>query len=391
METSLITTLEWLKSGKYINKFSSLPAMKGYLRAVIFIALLFVTMNGVLALDSCLIHTNYGPEPDFDCDGVIDVLDNCPDRVNAEQWDMNRNGVGDACDLLIEEVVVNPDNHLKQGEFAQITARLINNREYALQNVDVTIKNMELQLNQHKTIAYLPVGEAATVEFWHRIPKCANTGRYTIDLDASFVDGHTFAEVQSAVITVEAGDVCGSIDGPLDDTIINVFGSVDINDGEPALYPISIANLGDQATYHFTITGLDSWGTWRIDPAASITLPAGHDSQIYLYLQPQTWAPTGVTEFNMIVTSEDQQTTIPMKVYLRRPYQEAGNGWLFAFQVFIILLLLGLIIAAIVIAAVHVQKKPKEKNGSRKKTKKKAAKKKVALETVKRRNFKTHY
>ena len=35
---------------------------------------------------------------DTDGDGVVDVLDNCPDVANADQLDTDADGVGDACD-----------------------------------------------------------------------------------------------------------------------------------------------------------------------------------------------------------------------------------------------------------------------------------------------------
>lgn len=37
------------------------------------------------------------PPPDRDKDGVPDVQDNCPDLVNTDQTDIDRNGVGAAC------------------------------------------------------------------------------------------------------------------------------------------------------------------------------------------------------------------------------------------------------------------------------------------------------
>ena len=36
--------------------------------------------------------------PDRDADGVADAQDNCPDRPNRSQQDVDGNGVGDACD-----------------------------------------------------------------------------------------------------------------------------------------------------------------------------------------------------------------------------------------------------------------------------------------------------
>ncbi len=37
------------------------------------------------------------PPPDRDKDGVPDFRDNCPDKYNPDQTDIDRNGIGDAC------------------------------------------------------------------------------------------------------------------------------------------------------------------------------------------------------------------------------------------------------------------------------------------------------
>jgi len=37
------------------------------------------------------------PPPDRDADGVPDFKDNCPDKPNGDQTDIDRNGIGDAC------------------------------------------------------------------------------------------------------------------------------------------------------------------------------------------------------------------------------------------------------------------------------------------------------
>ena len=43
---------------------------------------------------------------DGDGDGVVDGEDNCPDNANADQQDLNNNGIGDVCDESYE----NPNN-----------------------------------------------------------------------------------------------------------------------------------------------------------------------------------------------------------------------------------------------------------------------------------------
>ena len=38
---------------------------------------------------------------DQDGDGICDELDNCPENWNADQIDMNENGVGDRCENML--------------------------------------------------------------------------------------------------------------------------------------------------------------------------------------------------------------------------------------------------------------------------------------------------
>lgn len=41
------------------------------------------------------------PPPDFDADGVLDDLDNCPLTFNPDQLDSDLDGTGDACDTVV--------------------------------------------------------------------------------------------------------------------------------------------------------------------------------------------------------------------------------------------------------------------------------------------------
>jgi MBG domain-containing protein/thrombospondin type 3 repeat protein len=44
-------------------------------------------------------------DPDDDNDGTADVLDNCPVLANANQWDEDRDGTGDACEIQEDQTI----------------------------------------------------------------------------------------------------------------------------------------------------------------------------------------------------------------------------------------------------------------------------------------------
>lgn len=305
----------------------------------------------------CAIMTQYGMAPDYDCDGVIDDLDNCPGIPNAEQHDMNRNGRGDVCDLLIEEIVVNPDSHVTQGEIAHLTVRLINNREQFLGDVLVTVTNKELGIDSEQSIAGIPQGEMAVLDFWILVPKCAKVKAYSLSITASAQGGST--ETQTEQLSVERGGVCGTASGPLDTTVIQTAHELDIDAGSATILPISIHNLGDkQATYELSIGELGPFATWRIDPAATMTLAPGHSDTAYLYLQTDSRLPAGRRTVEFTVTSDEQTTAVPISIYVRQ-YEEDGTipGILLMQTIFIILLII-LIIAAIIVAVRSGRRRP---------------------------------
>lgn len=345
----------------------------------------------------CSVLTQAGYEPDYDCDGVIDAIDNCPAQRNPSQHDLDRNRIGDACDSVIEEIIVQPDTRIEQGEFAHVLVRIINNGDADLADVTVMVRNRELGFEADHAIPFLPRGEAATAEFWLRVPKCAAVKTYPLSVSAQ-AGGHA-TDVKTEQLTVLRGDACGTPDSPLDTTRVTVFAKADLDRGDTILTPITITNAGErQATYHIAVRSFGDWGTWRIDPAPTLTLPAGHEDTVYLYMKASPEARPGLRTIDLVVTSDGQTTTVPFKVYVRAPVLRGGNPWLWL----LIVVLIALLLAALALALWRANRAGPERTKPAQpavkalprpapKAKRITARKRVAIEDARGRKFQTRY
>jgi len=247
----------------------------------------------------CFLSTGHGLLDDLDCDKIPDVIDNCPQSTNPDQNDQTGNGLGDACDLVINIVEPEPPVIL-QGRSFITNIDLTNYRAYKMRNLRLKVEVATLGIAETYYLDPLAPGMSAYEEAILRIPVCAYPGEHRVDVTVEYpyAAGRKEVLIASAIIAVETSGSCPTATND-DKTIVEILEIQDIQpDG--GVYPFIITNNEryDKA-YVMSIEGTNPWGYSQIDPGTLIVVPAGETREGAITV----WANDGYTgEYSFILT-----------------------------------------------------------------------------------------
>jgi hypothetical protein len=134
-------------------------------------------------------------------------------------------------------------------------------------------------------------------------------------------------------------------------TFIDVMEIQDVYKGSEAVFPIRISNREfNDKEYVFTVTGLDDWGYYRLDPGSLIIVPNEAERTMDLYVGANKNAPPGERVFVVSVQSGEEV----QRFLLIANVKESGGVdktflWMFSLRVILIGGLILLILVALVI------------------------------------------
>ncbi len=342
-----------------------------------------------LAINGCAVQTLNGLLQDRDCDGVPDQQDNCVATPNADQSDSNRNSIGDACDLLVTQINLEPGTQVAQGQFFTVNVQLINNKAYEVDDVQARIRNTGLDIDVSTLIPRLMPGEQHTVQFVLKAPGCATPGRYDLTFTTDHAeDAKRYTQTTyQRINVVEREGACHQGATVLDNTLLDTITQQEAEPGERVLYPITIINLnGEAKTYTVSLAPINDLGTYRIDPSPTFTIPAGKRHTLYLAVETEQFAQPGRHTLTLNVESEGVQTSTTMVLRIiksaRAPIAKVITS---AVQLALVLLVLALIIGAGIIAYKKLNEEYDEQrhDGKRKRSE--------AVETVDDEDFESYY
>lgn len=224
--------------------------------------------------------------------------------------DSNRHSV------MIKDVLFSPENEVKTGRALLGTVRLKNYGKKDEESIKIQMSIPDLGISASDYIDKLDAGDSVTSEeLYLRIPMCTAGGDYAIQISISYDDGDETQAMTKSIRVVE-DESCGATQpvATEEKTFVTAPGSQDVTKGTTgAVYPVLLTNAGSTAkTYSFKLNGVETFGTYRIEPSAVMVVPAGKTETVYLYISANDEAVEGESAFFVEINSGTDKKMLPL-------------------------------------------------------------------------------
>jgi len=251
--------------------------------------------------------------------------------------------------LQIKDVLLHPANGVKSGSSLLVTARITNRGEKDEEDVKVTARIPELNLEDSYYIEEIEEDESKTSEeLFLRIPSCTAEGMYELEVEVEFDEGEDVI-TQTEIFNVMTGDYCdANVDVDVK-SIISVGSQVQqMTEGQSgATYSLAITNPGNDAkTYTLAVSGVDAWGTYRVDPSTTVLVEGGETKPVFIFVSANKDASEGQKPFVVSVASGSDSQSVQ---YYANVLKEDGTSLNDVAKYVLIALIIVLIVIGLII------------------------------------------
>ena len=218
--------------------------------------------------------------------------------------------------VVIQDVILDPADEVEAGRGLFASVRVKNMGDNDEESLKVTTAIPALNIKAVEYIDTLEADDSTTSEdMFLRIPICTEEGDYAVKVTVEYADGDEVVTKQSTV-KVLANAECQSkpATGGEEKTIITVPGKQDVVKGTSGtVFPIILENKGvTDKSYQLSVTGLDSWATYRFDPGTLVLVKKGEVQTAYLYITAKTDAQVGEKVFMVTVETQGEKKQIAL-------------------------------------------------------------------------------
>lgn len=272
------------------------------------------------------------------------------------EYQLSVEGINRDSAIRVMDTFLSPSNTVMAGRAVSALVRVQNIGQRTLNDVTLVANIPELGIRDVETLKRLQADEIESFEkIVLRIPSDTPAGTYDVEYTVRF-DHFESTTVRDTITVTPCEAVACGVAQPApeqdDRTMVQVPSSQAVYaGGSEAVFPVMITNTGASArSYTIQVSGVDAWGTARVEPGSNVVVPAGSTSTVFVYVGADAETQAGEKYFKVSIGHGNDMKEVALRANVQEQEIVASESNLqrtleiALIVLIIILILIGLIV-----------------------------------------------